>query len=177
MRDTSPGVESRAASERFFDEFMAHQNTKPKDERNPLKAMIPDAVFLTRVTELLQGLASKLNTRVEYMDIMARFCKLAIIESVPRAIAETPEGPIAGRPPISFLDRKVRLHPSQSFVPLLYQEASPPLSFPEALLYMHSLCFPLINRPSPPPPLPSLSRSAPCCRTSPPRAPSWAGRW
>jgi hypothetical protein len=87
---------------------------QPKSERNPLRAISGEAtqlLFLARVAELLQGLGARMGARVEYMDIMAAYCKKAILEaSQPRA-----GPPTAGSkwqhlpPPASFVDRKVRL--------------------------------------------------------------------
>lgn len=127
MRNTAPPAESRAQNEKFVQDFMATTNAKPKHERNPLRGVVADLLFLARVAELLQGLAAKLGTRVEYMEIMARFCKQAILEDAQRRGMQHPlhhptstrallmqpsmgtprSGP--GAAPLSFLDRKVSL--------------------------------------------------------------------
>lgn len=105
MRDTSPGAEAREQSKQFMEDFVEKQKKKPKRERNPLKTMVPELLFLARVTEMLQGLGAKLGVRVEYMHIMAASCKRALLER-PRPPLPSPSD--SSSPPVSFLDRKVR---------------------------------------------------------------------
>ena len=111
MRNTAPGEEAREASKRFVEDLAEKIKAKPKSERNPLRAVVPDLLFLARVAELLQGLGAKLKTRVDYMDIMATFCYKALssrpcLEPVPVTTLSPGRG--GQDQALSFLGRKVR---------------------------------------------------------------------
>jgi len=108
MRNTSPGAEAREQSKQFMDDFVEKSKHKPKSERNPLKTMVPELLFLARVTEMLQGLGAKLGVRVEYMHIMAASCKRALLER-PGPSLSLSSGYLSPPPALSFLDRKVRI--------------------------------------------------------------------
>ena len=53
---------------------------------NPLQSMVGELLFFARVTDLLQGLCSKLNVRVNYLEIMANHAKTALVAETRRAI-------------------------------------------------------------------------------------------
>jgi len=106
MRNTSPGAEAREQSKQFMEDFVEKSKRKPKSERNPLKTMVPELLFLARVTEMLQGLGAKLGVRVEYMHIMAASCKRALLQR-PRPSLSSDS--MSSPPALSFLDRKVRV--------------------------------------------------------------------
>ncbi len=110
MRNTAPGTEAREQSKQFMEDFVEKNKKKPKSERNPLKTMIPEVLFLARVTEMLQGLGAKLGVRVEYMHIMAAGCKRALLERPRPALPPSTSSSSLDdpNPALSFLDRKVR---------------------------------------------------------------------
>jgi CubicO group peptidase (beta-lactamase class C family) len=83
---------------------------KPSGSRNPLKAVVPELLFMARVAEMLQGLGAKLGARVEYLEIMAQYCRKALIEDARRqALEMSPLVPIPAKALTpSFLDRKIR---------------------------------------------------------------------
>jgi len=70
--------------------------------------VIPELLFLARVTELLQGLGAKLGVRVPFMEIMAEHAKMALMKR-PEMLSPGKTIPLCyPTSALSFLDRKIR---------------------------------------------------------------------
>lgn len=80
FRDTAPPKEMRKALQSYNEEKMKALKKAPKATRNPIDAWPGELLFFFRVTLLLRALCSTLHVRMPYMEILAPYAKMAMIE-------------------------------------------------------------------------------------------------
>ncbi|CAM9245435.1 unnamed protein product [Scytosiphon promiscuus] len=103
LRDSQP------ASEAKKDVIQFHRRIAKKRSRglkNPVDAYPGDLLFFLRVHALLRGLATRLQVRQRYMEIMAPYAKQALREVVP--VAERATHAVYPSPVLSRVEAKVR---------------------------------------------------------------------
>ena len=82
MRETQPMEEAQNENKKFIEKMIEKtknelaQGGKPS---NPLQSMVGELLFFARVTDLLQGLCSKLKVRVNYLEIMGNHARDALM--------------------------------------------------------------------------------------------------
>uniref|UniRef100_A0A7S4CTW3 Beta-lactamase-related domain-containing protein n=1 Tax=Eutreptiella gymnastica TaxID=73025 RepID=A0A7S4CTW3_9EUGL len=105
FRDTSPPDEARKDFQREIKKMEKNDERLMREtgRKTPVDALPGDLLFFARVTDLMQGMGSRMRVRAPYLGIMAPFAKKALVDRHP-----PPATLIYPNASLSALEEKVR---------------------------------------------------------------------
>ncbi|GAQ87218.1 ABC1 family protein [Klebsormidium nitens] len=112
FRRAAPAQEAKAEFEKWRQEREEEQKRAADEDkglrRNPVDAFPADAVFFIRVLNLLRGLSSSLDTRIEYLEVMRPFAEATLSSELQSAAGPSAPSFVLATPVRSVVDERVR---------------------------------------------------------------------